>query len=53
MLTLLYLELRNSYLGPTLPAFVSPNVLDFLVKQYNLTPTGDPKTDLEKILNRQ
>ena len=42
-----------SSLGPTLPAFVSPNVLDFLVKQYNLTPTGDPKTDLEKILNRQ
>ena len=53
LLTLLYLGLRNIYLGPTLPAFVSPNVLDFLVKQYNLTPTGDPKTDLEKILNRQ
>ncbi|MCO7108224.1 hypothetical protein NIA69_02345 [Gemmiger formicilis] len=47
LLTLLYLGLRNIYLGPTLPAFVSPNVLDFLVKQYNLTPTGDPKTDLK------
>ena len=53
LLTLLYLGLRNIYLCTTLPAFVSPNVLDFLVKQYNLTPTGDPKTDLEKILNRQ
>ena len=53
LLTLLYLGLRNIYLGPTLPAFVSPNVLDFLVKQYNLTPTGDPNPDLEKILNRQ
>lgn len=52
LLTLLYLGLRNIYLGPTLPAFVSPNVLDFLVKQYGLTPTGDPKTDLEKILSR-
>ncbi len=37
LLTLLHLGLRNIYLGPTLPAFVSPNVLDFLVKQYNLT----------------
>ena len=32
----------GSCMLPTLPAFVSPNVLDFLVKQYNLTPTGDP-----------
>ena len=50
LLTLLALGIRNIYLGPTIPAFVSPRVLDFLVKNFNLTPTGDPREDLAKIL---
>ena len=51
LLTLLYLGIQNIYLGPTLPAFVSPHVLDVLVKQYNLHPTSDPQSDLNEILN--
>jgi len=50
LLTLLYLGIQNIYLGPTLPAFVSPNVLNILVENYNLTPISTPEQDLEKIL---
>lgn len=50
LLTLLYLGIQNIYLGPTLPAFVSPNILDFLVNNYGISPLGDPKSDLEKML---
>ena len=50
LLSLLYLGLQNIYLGPTLPAFVSPNVLQFLVERYHLTPTGDPQEDLKRML---
>ncbi|WP_408609853.1 hydroxylamine reductase [Konateibacter massiliensis] len=50
LLTLLYLGIQNIYLGPTLPAFVSPNVLNILVENYNLTPISTPEEDLEKIL---
>lgn len=50
LLTLLYLGLKNIYLGPTLPAFVSPNVLNFLVENYNITPISTPEEDLKKIL---
>ena len=37
-------------LGPTLPAFVSPNVLNFLVEHYNIAPVSTPEEDLKKIL---
>jgi hydroxylamine reductase len=50
LLTLLSLGIKNIFLGPSLPAFVSPNILKYLVENYNLTPTGVPKADLEKIL---
>ena len=50
LLTLLSLGLKNIYLGPTLPAFVSPNVLNFLVGNYNITPISTPDEDLKKIL---
>lgn len=50
LLTLLYLGIQNIYLGPTLPAFVSPNVLNVLVENYHLTPIDTPEKDLEKIL---
>lgn len=50
LLTLLYLGIKDIYLGPTLPAFVSENVLNILVENYNLKPTGDAKEDLAAIL---
>ena len=37
-------------LGPTLPAFVSKNVLNFLVENYNISPISTPEEDLKKIL---
>ncbi len=50
LLTLLHLGIKNILLGPTLPAFVSPNVLNFLVEHYNIAPIGTPEADLKKIL---
>lgn len=50
LLTLLHLGIKNIYLGPTLPAFVSKNILNFLVENYNIAPISTPKEDLEKIL---
>lgn len=50
LLTLLYLGIKNIYLGPTLPAFVSENVLKILVENYNITPISTAKEDLDKIL---
>ena len=50
LLTLLSLGIKNIYLGPTIPAFVSPNVLQTLVDEYNITPISMPEEDLKKIL---
>ena len=50
LLTLLHLGIRNIKLGPTLPAFVSPNVLNFLVEQFQIGPITTPEKDLEEIL---
>ena len=50
LLSLLHLGIRNILLGPTLPAFISPNVLNFLVEKYNIAPTTTPENDLKKIL---
>ena len=50
LLTLLYLGIQNMYLGPTIPAFISENVLQVLRKNYNLTPTSEPEKDLNAIL---
>lgn len=52
LLTLLYLGIKNIYLGPTLPAFVSKGVLDILVEKFNLTPIDKPQEDYNKIMNR-
>ena len=49
LLTLLHLGIQGIYLGPTLPAFVSPGVLDVLVKNYGVSPTSTPEADLAKI----
>lgn len=50
LLTLLHLGIKNIYLGPTLPAFVSPNILKVLVENYNVAPISTPEEDLKKIL---
>ncbi len=50
LLTLLHLGIKNIYLGPTLPAFISENVLNFLVENYNISPISTPEEDLKKIL---
>ncbi|HAN20084.1 MAG: hydroxylamine reductase [Clostridiales bacterium GWF2_36_10] len=50
LLTLLSLGIKNIYLGPTLPAFVSPNVLNFLVENFGISPISTPDDDLKKIL---
>ena len=50
LLTLLYLGIKNIRLGPSLPAFVTPNVLNVLVKNFNIMPITTPEADLKAIL---
>ncbi len=50
LLTLFHLGIKNIRLGPTLPAFITPNVLDVLVKNFNIMPTTTPDEDLKAIL---
>lgn len=46
LLTLLHLGINGIKLGPSLPAFVSPGVLDVLVKSYDIAPAGTVEDDL-------
>lgn len=50
LLTLLYLGIRNIRLGPSLPAFISPNILNILADKYNIKPITDAQNDLADIL---
>ena len=50
LLTLLHLGIKNIRLGPTLPAFISPNVLGYLVENYNIAKITTPEEDLKNIL---
>ena len=50
LLTLFYLGIQDIRLGPSLPAFVTPNVLDVLVKNFNIKPISTPEEDLNAIL---
>ena len=50
LLTLLHLGIKNIRLGPTLPAFVSPNVLNYLVENFNIAPITTPEEDLKVLL---
>jgi hydroxylamine reductase len=50
LLTLLHLGIKNIRLGPSLPAFITPNVLDVLVKNFNIMPITTPEEDLKAIL---
>ena len=52
LLTLFYLGIKNIHLGPTLPAFISSNVLNFLVENYGISPISTPEEDLKKLLNK-
>ena len=50
LLSLLHLGIQNIHLGPTLPAFVTPNVLNVLVEKFNIKPTTTAQADLGAIL---
>jgi hydroxylamine reductase len=52
LLTLLHLDVKNIRLGPSLPAFVSPNVLKVLVDKFNIMPIGDVDKDLAQMLGK-
>ena len=50
LLSLLYLGIKDIRLGPSLPAFVSPNILNVLVEKFNIMPIKTPDEDLKAIL---
>jgi hydroxylamine reductase len=50
LLTLLHLGIKNMRLGPSLPAFIGPNVLNVLVEQFNIAPISTPEEDLKVML---
>ncbi|GMQ63843.1 hydroxylamine reductase [Vallitalea maricola] len=50
LLTMLYLGLKDIYLGPSLPAFITPNILQVLVDKFNLQSISTPDHDLQTIL---
>eukprot|EP01029_Cantina_marsupialis_P023154 TRINITY_DN572_c0_g7_i1.p1 TRINITY_DN572_c0_g7~~TRINITY_DN572_c0_g7_i1.p1 ORF type:complete len:586 (+),score=250.04 TRINITY_DN572_c0_g7_i1:69-1826(+) len=53
LLTLLHLDVKNIMIGPKLPAFVTPDVLNVLVENWGLSPTGTVEDDLKKIAGEQ
>jgi len=53
LLTLFHLGIKNIRLGPSLPAFVTPNVLDVLVKNFNIMPITTPEKDLAAMLGAE
>jgi hydroxylamine reductase len=52
LLTLLHLGIKNILLGPSLPAFISPNVLNYLVEHFSIRPISTPEADLKQILGK-
>lgn len=50
LLTLLYLGIKNIKIGPALPSFVEPDILNFLVENFNLSPIGDVEEDMKQCL---
>ena len=50
LLALLYLGVKGIRLGPTLPAFLSPNVIKVLVENFNIKPIGDVQTDVNDMM---
>lgn len=50
LLALLFLGVKKIRLGPTLPAFLSPNVAKVLVEKFDIKPTGEVKADIEAMM---
>jgi hydroxylamine reductase len=50
LLTLLHLGIKGIRLGPTLPAFVTPNVLNVLVENFDIKPIGNAEEDIKACL---
>jgi len=50
LLTLFHLGIQNIKLGPSLPAFITPNVLNVLIENFNIAPIATPDEDLKQIL---
>jgi len=48
--SLLYLGIKDMYIGPIIPGWVNEDILNVLVENYNLTPIGNPEEDIKKIL---
>jgi len=49
LLALLHLNIKNIMLGPTLPAFVTPNILNVLIENFGITGISDVKNDMVKL----
>ena len=52
LLALLSIGIKNIYLGPTLPAFLSPNVLQYLIDTFNLKQISNAKDDIKTCLKQ-
>lgn len=52
LLSLLYLGVKNIHLGPTLPAFISPNVLNVLVENFGISGIGSVENDIKLFFNK-
>jgi hydroxylamine reductase len=52
LLALLSLGIKGMFLGPSLPAFISPNVLQYLVETFDIKPISTPKDDLKSSLKQ-
>ena len=52
LLTLLYLGIKNIRIGPSLPAFISPGVLEFLVENFGIAPIGTPEEDIKTLMGK-
>jgi hydroxylamine reductase len=50
LLSLLYLGIKNIRIGPSLPAFITPNILKVLVEKFNIMPIKSPEEDLKAIM---
>jgi hydroxylamine reductase len=53
LLTLLALDIKNIRLGPTLPAFLTPNILNVLVEKFGIQPIGEARADIASALSRK
>jgi hydroxylamine reductase len=50
LLSLLFLGIKNIKIGPSMPAFISPDIYSFIKEQFNLVPVGNVEDDLKEAL---